>query len=301
MWSLFRILMDISLLKPIVRPVTRLIVGFVAVPCFRLFTRHVLRIERLDAELEKDLEQWFRGALLLLVATQNMETALFPWVEPVIEARFAKYMAERESEGGEEVTPKLAVKDSDSGWVLLGLRVMLAIGVIQMMPDQELFAVIHHGPPKLDIDRRKKLWPQLRQRAWPVLKGYICVHINRSSPVFAILAAIAPGRPGWICYGMALLQYLIIGLITSRDKAMDVITIFDETVQRRREELVKEFELEDAVPPAPVLREPVSLPLATTGQSPAGPVPETMESQPDPASTGPISRSSVTASAPQPE
>jgi hypothetical protein len=100
---------------------------------------------------------------------------------------------------------------------------------------------------------------------------------------------------------MALLQYLIIGLITSRDKAMDVITIFDETVQRRREELVKEFELEDAVPPAPVLREPVSLPLATTGQSPAGPVPETIESQPDPASTGPISRSSVTAPAPQAE
>lgn len=301
MWSLFRILMDISLLKPIVRPITRLIVGFIAVPCFRLFTRHVLRIERLDAELEKDLEQWFRGALLLLVATQNMETALFPWVEPVIEARFAKYMAEREPESGEEVTPKLAVKDSDSGWVLLGLRVMLAIGVIQMMPDQELFAVIHHGPPKLDIDRRKKLWPQIRQRAWPVLKGYVCVHINRSSPVFAILAAIAPGRPGWICYGMALLQYLIIGLITSRDKAMDVITIFDETVQRRREELVKEFELEDAVPPAPVPHEPASVPVAAAEHSPAGSVSVTMANGSDPVSPALESRTSASASAPRPE
>jgi len=295
-WSLFRILMDISLLKPIVRPITRLIVGFIAVPCFRLFTRHVLRIERLDAELEKDLEQWFRGALLLLVATQNMETALFPWVEPVIEARFAKYMAERESASGEEVTPKLAVKDNDSGWVLLGLRVMLAIGVIQMMPDQELFAVIHHGPPKLDIDRRKKLWPQIRRRAWPVLKGYVCVHINRSSPVFAILAAIAPGRPGWICYSMALLQYLIIGLITSRDKAMDVITIFDETVQRRREELVKEFELEDAVPPAPVAHELASPPVAATGSAA-----EAIESQSDAASIDPAPRTSVPVPAPRPE
>lgn len=260
MWSLFRILMDISLLKPIVRPITRLLVGCVAGPLFRLFTRKVLRIKQLDAELEKDLEQWFRGAVLLLIATQNMETILFPWVKPLIQSRFAKQLDAR------ELSPLQVDHHDETGWILLGLRVMLAIGVVQMMPDQELFAVIHHGPPKVIFHRRQKWWAQIRRQAWPFVRGHLCVHLNRSSPVFAILAAIAPGTPGWVCYGMALVQYLIIGLVTSRDKALDVIQIFDETVQRRREELIQEFALEpsntstDSTSPIAQTPEPSSAP-----------------------------------------
>ncbi len=243
MWSLFRILMDISLLKPIVRPITRFFVGAIAVPMFRIFTRKVLRFKTLDAELEKDLEQWFRGAVLLLFATQNMETLLFPWVKPIVQARLAHYAQVAGGETG--AFSPIEVAHDEKGWILLGLRVMLAIGVVQMMPDQELFAVIHHGPPKVNFDKKAKWWPQIRKLAWPFFKGHLCVHLNKSSPVFAILAAIAPGKPGWVCYTMALVQYLIIGLVTSRDKALDVLQIFDETVEQRRNELIEEFELKN--------------------------------------------------------
>ena len=246
MLSLFRVLMDVSLLRPILRPVTRLIVSFIAVPFFRTLTRRVLRIETLDAELEKDLEQWFRGALLLLFATQNIETTIFPWVQPVIQAR---YVAMMEDDGiqpaiAEEQAGRLEVRDHEAGWILLGLRVMLAIGVVQMMPDQELFGAIHNGPPKLQFDRKKKWWPQIRSQAWPMTRGYLCLHLNRSSPVFAILATIAPGTAGWVCYGMALTQYLIIGLVTSRDKALNVLSVFDESFVQKRKELIEEFHLE---------------------------------------------------------
>ena len=44
---------------------------------------------------------------------------------------------------------------------------------------------------------------------------------------------------------MALTQYLIIGLVTSRDKALDVLTLFDETMQAQRQELVEELHLAD--------------------------------------------------------
>jgi len=255
--SFFRFIMDVSLLRPILRPITRLIVSMIAVPIFRSLTRRVLRVETLDAELEKDLEQWFRGAILLLLATQNMESTIFPWVKPVVQARYTSEAGEElgsedsntpeddEGQKEEETEAELQVDDNDSGWLLLGLRVMLAIGVIQMMPDQELFAVIHNGPPKMSFDRKSKWLPQIKDQWWPITKGLVCLHLNRSSPVFAILATIAPGGLGWICYGMALTQYLIIGLVTSRDKALDVLTLFDETMQAQRQELVEELHLAD--------------------------------------------------------
>ena len=264
MWSLFRLLMDVSLLKPIVRPITRLIVGSVAVPLFRWFIKRVLRFGTLDNELEKDLEQWFRGALILLLATQNMETALFPWVEPVIHSRFTLSApldpslpnAATDNFGTNTQSPAnsppavavnsvsmLEVSNNDYGWILLGFRVMLAIGVIQMMPDQELFALMHNRPPKHDFDRKQKWWPQIKTKSWPFLKGHICLHLNKSSPVFAILAAIAPGLPGWICYGMALIQYLIIGLVTTHDKALTALGLLDQQAEQRRQELIAEFDL----------------------------------------------------------
>jgi hypothetical protein len=266
-WSLFRLLMDVSLLKPIVRPIARLIVASVAVPLFRLFTKRVLRFDALDNELEKDLEQWFRGALILLLATQNMEIVLFPWVEPVIHSRFSQSApldpSARGSNGitvaahdGASSNPTVAiaapsssmleVNQNDYGWILLGFRVMLAIGVIQMMPDQELFALMHSRPPKHNFDRKKDFWPQIKSKGWPFLKGHLCLHLNKSSPVFAILAAIAPGLPGWICYSMALIQYLIIGLITTQDKALDALGLLDQQAERRRKEVIEEFELAGA-------------------------------------------------------
>jgi hypothetical protein len=60
----------------LLRPLIRLLVGFIAIPLFRLFLRRVVHMQRLDTELTKDLEQWIRGSLLLLFATANVEYAL---------------------------------------------------------------------------------------------------------------------------------------------------------------------------------------------------------------------------------
>lgn len=202
-------------IRPVLRPLTRLIVGFVAIPLFRFFMKRVLKVNAIDAELEKDLEQWVRGSLILLVATRNMEELLFGWAT--------------------------AFQDGEWSWILVGMRVMLAIGVIEMMPDQELFTIIHSGPPKFKFHRDQKWFPQLRSYCGPFCQGMICKHLSRSSPVFAILAAAAPGRLGWACYILAITQYLIIGLVTSRDKAADVLSEFDRQVARRRRELQEEF------------------------------------------------------------
>lgn len=210
------------MLKPILRPITRILVGLIAIPLFRLLMRRVIRVQYLDAELEKDLEQWFRASLVLLMATANMEDFIFGFSRP-------------------EMTTPL-------GAFLLGLRLLLAVGVIEMMPDQELFSIIHPGPPKIKIDKSLGFWGHVRKYCWPVTRGLACQHLNRSSPVFAILAAIFQGWVGWFCYGMALVQYLIIGLVTSKDKALDALTEFDRQVAMRRRELIAEFDyLEERV------------------------------------------------------
>lgn len=278
--------MNLPLFKSILRPITRILVGVIAIPIFRFIMRRVFRLQDLDPELEKDLEQWFRGALLLLAATANMEHLLFGWVD------------------------RLDWMDR-MDWLTMGLRLMLAIGVIEAMPDQELFAVIHPGPPKLKPGRSmlKEAW----QKKWALIKGFVCQHLNRSSPVLAMMAAIVGAQllplsdidrsklaqvetinsaivqpvgtimpaqwaihgimhnqnlrnaqlnlseiahisgefqkrrerwmVGWCCYLLAITQYLIIGLVTSRDRALDVLSEFDRAVAERREQLVEEFEL----------------------------------------------------------
>lgn len=284
MGSLFRILMDLPLFRTALRPISRVLVGMVAIPVFRFVMRKVFRLQDLDDELEKDLEEWFRGALLLLAATANMEHLLFGWMQKVDWLDRAD-------------------------WLTLGLRLMLAIGVIEAMPDQELFAVLHPGPPKLE--KGKGLLRQLWQKKWAFLKGFLCRHLNRSSPVLAMMCAIigaqlpvvdnaardawqeetlfclncgfecSAGTPvqhamslnamqalipelqkeadqfsryherwlvGWVCYLMAITQYLIIGLVTSRDRAMDVLSEFDRAVAKRRRELIEEFKLEGNLP-----------------------------------------------------
>jgi hypothetical protein len=202
-------------------------------------------------------------------------------------------------------------------WLTMGLRLMLAIGVIEAMPDQELFAVIHPGPPK--IKSGKRFLVEIWQKKWAFLKGFVCQHLNRSSPVLAMMAAIVGaqlpalvethddllrhtavsawsvsvpvdsmttmvsttvstvvvadmepeitemGRSyqrhweqwvvGWVCYLLAITQYLIIGLVTSRDRAMDVLSEFDRAVAQRRREIIEEFELDEVVQQEPTAEE----------------------------------------------
>lgn len=286
--------MNLPILKSVLRPITRVIVGVIAIPIFRFIMRRVFRLQDLDDELEKDLEEWFRGALLLLAATANMEHLLFGWTE------------------------KFDWMDR-MDWLTMGLRLMLAIGVIEAMPDQELFAVIHPGPPKIKPGRSvlKEFW----RKKWQFLKGFVCQHLNRSSPVLAMMAAIVGAQlisisnadqqkltevnlrnwsytqqigivspvqqlvaaqydsgserqaernilevaelnvrvrrnwerwiVGWCCYLLAITQYLIIGLVTSRDRALDVLSEFDRAVAVRRREIIEEFQIDDSeIPPA---------------------------------------------------
>lgn len=276
--------MDLPLFRSILRPISRVLVGLIAIPVFRFIMRKVFRLQDLDKELEKDLEEWFRGALLLLAATANMEHLLFGWMQKVDWLDRAD-------------------------WLTMGLRLMLAISVIEAMPDQELFAVLHPGPPKME--KGKNILVQLWQKKWKFVKGFICRHLNRSSPVLAMMCAIigsqlpsiddyekemirqeaiaswaycqqcAASCPfqtvmtvdalqsllpdlkkeaevltrhrerwlvGWVCYLMAITQYLIIGLVTSRDRAVDVLSEFDRAVAKRRNELIEEFKLEGNLP-----------------------------------------------------
>lgn len=279
--------MNLPLFKSVLRPITRVLVGLIAIPIFRFIMRKVFRLQDLDDELEKDLEQWFRGALLLLAATANMEHLLFGWVDRI------DWMDRMD-------------------WVTMGLRLMLAISVIEAMPDQELFAVIHPGPPKIKPGRSvfKTFW----RLKWRFIKGFVCQHLNRSSPVLAMMAAIVGAQlltlsdvdrskidkmntfnaayyqqigscnpaqvfvsaetcdllerdaklnltevasiddqlrrhqerwiVGWCCYLLAITQYLIIGLVTSRDRALDVLSEFDRAVAERRRELIEEFQID---------------------------------------------------------
>lgn len=201
-------------------------IGLIAIPFFRFFLQKVVRLQDMDKELEKDLEQWFRGSLLLLVATRNMEDSLFGWIEPMLT-------------GEAHVDTNLTLSQW-TGQVLTALRIMLAIGVTEAMPDQELFAIIYPGPPKLKFERGRIL-QEIREQAWPVVKGLACRHMDRSTQVFAIASAIFPGAAGWVCYFMAITQYLIIGLVTSRSRAMDALEKFDQEVQRRRDKLKEQI------------------------------------------------------------
>lgn len=222
MGSLFRILLRVPLVQPMMRPAVRFFVGLIAIPLFRVLLKRVIRMQEIDAELEKDLEQWFRASLVLLAATRNMEEYLFGWVP-------------------------LNLQGEDQ-WIAMGFRLLLAISVVEMMPDQELFAVIHPGPPKLKFSWNWRFVHEVRSQFKAIAKGLVCQHINRSSPVFAIMAAIAPGNVGWFCYGMAIAQYLIIGLVTSRDKALDFIAEFDKQVALRRKQLIEEFDPQRQTP-----------------------------------------------------
>lgn len=211
--DLIQLLMPAKVLTPVLKPVVRLILGVIVVPIFRLFLHRVVRKE-LDAELEKDISQWLRGSLLLLIATKNMESLFFGWVP--LEFR------------------------EEKDWLIAIPRLLLAIGVIDAMPDQALFSIIYPGPP-LFKPRKGYFWSDLRSHIWPTCRGIFSQHLTRSSAVFVILTVINDGRLGWICYGLASINYLIIGLMASRDKALNVLSKFDAAVREQRRELELEL------------------------------------------------------------
>jgi hypothetical protein len=200
------------LIRPIIKPFVRLILGLLVIPLFQVVLRRVVRKE-LDDELERDISLWLRGALLLLIANSNMEHLFFFWVDP----------------GSEEVSLK--------NWLTLALRILLGISVVEIMPDQALFLIIHPGPPPLVL-RKGRRWADLKAYCWPWFRGIVNQYLNRSSAVLVILSVVLPPGPiPWICYGLAITNYLIIGLVSSRDKALDVLSKFDEAVMERREEI----------------------------------------------------------------
>ena len=217
-----------AVLRPLLKPLTRILVGLIAIPIFRLIMRKGMRMAKVELELEQDLEQWFRSAVILLVATANMESLLFGWVP-------------------------LDLQGNDS-WIGVFLRLLLVIGVIELMPDQALFAVLHSGPLKLPVGKRILIELWQNRVFW--IKKMGCVHLNRSSPVFAMMSAIFGGDPdlpsaaiGWACYGVAIIQYLIIALITTADKTGDLLTTYDKAIEQQRENIIEEFVEEDSPEP----------------------------------------------------
>jgi hypothetical protein len=224
------------LLGPIIRPCTRWIVGFVAIPAFRLMRKRVANQAAWDREFEKDVEQWFRASLLLFAATKNFET----WLGTNLHFHFQH--------------------DISNWWITAG-RVLLAMGVIESMPDQQLFSIIHPGPRPPRYDRTMSIWMNIRTQVPPFLKGLLCQHLNRSSPMLAIVAVFFDGPVGWVCYSMAIAQYLIIGLVTSRDKALNVLSEYDRQVALRRTALIEELTEDSPVPIPPSVTAGASTPL----------------------------------------
>ena len=224
-----------QLLSPIVRPCTRMLVGLLAIPTYRRVRRSLVASQERDLELEKDLEQWSRGAILLLVATRNFEYGF---------RELLKYIINECMHFSTNLHWELSLSDQKF-WLVAG-RLMVAIGVIESMPDQQLFSVIHPGLREIIYDRKMSVWDNLKTGWRPALKGIACHHLSRSSPVLAILAVIIPDWKGWVCYFLAITQYLIIGLVTSRDRALDVLSAFDREIEIQRTQLIKEFHIKNA-------------------------------------------------------
>ncbi len=215
--ALLPTVLDNFLLRPILRPLLRLLTGYFAIPVFRFLLRHILRVQTTDAELERDLEQWFRGAILMLAATANLENALFGW---------------------------LPWHRSEDPWLTMLLRLLLAIGIIESMPDEDLFSILHRGPPKVKLSS-KAGWKEAWQLRKALLKGLAILHLRRSSPVFVIMAVVFGGAPGetlfkvgWWCYGLACAQYLLIALITDRDRVEGLLKLFDREADHIRAHII---------------------------------------------------------------
>lgn len=249
-------------IRPVLQPITRLLAGLIAIPLFRIFRRKVVRVQELDEELEKDIDQWFRGSILLLMAAQNMEKYLFPWAVHVT-----------------WVVDKRGIETDAlqfDNWFMLALRLMLAISVIEKMPDQTLFDLIHPGMRRIKFQKGVGVFRNLWRLKKDIALGVVCQHLNRSSPVFAILSTLLQGPLGWVFYVLAISQYLIIGLVTSQDRAADVLSEFDLRVAEARRDLIDDLRL----PP------PVAEYEKARGPCPDNPPPEA-PCEPEPSAADP--------------
>jgi hypothetical protein len=223
-----------SLITWFLKPLSRFLVGLIAIPLLRAVRRRIPGLKEWDGELEKDIDEWFRGALLLLVATKNAELWLMNHINSFLEA-----------------SDRINLDSVDlNQWYITAGRLLLAIGVIESMPDQDLFSIIHPGP-RWKYDRSKSLRANVRSECGPLCRGIVCQHLNRASPMFAILSVFFGGLNGWIFYALAVVQYLLIGLVTSRDRALNVLSQFDRVVAEKRQEIIDEFSLRSP-PPAPI-------------------------------------------------
>jgi hypothetical protein len=205
--------------KPVLRPIFRLLTGLLAIPAFRFVMRHCFGRKTLSQEMQRDLELWFRGAVILLAATANLEDFLFGW---------------------------LPWHKAEDPWLTMLLRLLLAIGVIESMPDQDIFCILHRGPPDVKLTTRNG-WKRLWQCRHEYLRGFGVLHLRRSSPVFVIMTVIFGSSPGtrefvvgWVFYGLAVVQYLIIGLITERDRIGGLLAQFDRSAEVIRKEILHE-------------------------------------------------------------
>lgn len=216
MFELVNLLFPAKLVGIFIKPLVRLILGLIVAPLFRITLHRVIKKE-LNEELEKDIAQWLRGSLLLLVATANTESFFFHWVPPQFREEHV--------------------------W-LLATRLLLAISVIEAMPDQALFSIIHPGPPKPHIEKGR-VFASIVAYMPKLLFGLLCQHLNRSSPVLAILTVFLAGPIGWVCYGFAIFNYLIIGLVSSKDKALNVLQQFDKAMIEKRKEIEAEIPLQN--------------------------------------------------------
>lgn len=204
------------LLKPVLRPVFRILTGLIAIPAFRLVMRFCFPNKTLSKEMQRDVEMWFRGAVLLLAATANLEDCLFGW---------------------------LPWHKSEDPWLTMLLRLMLAIGVVESMPDQDAFAILHRGPPSIKLTSLAG-WQSLWRRRREVLRGIGVLHLKRSSPVFVIMTVIFGGPKGsgefavgWTFYALAIVQYLIIGVVTDSRRVAGLLEEFDRGAAAIRKEM----------------------------------------------------------------
>jgi hypothetical protein len=94
-------------------------------------------------------------------------------------------------------------------------------------------------------------WREFWRRRLDFLRGLGVLHLKRSSPVFVIMTVIFGGAMGtrdfvigWVFYGLAVAQYLIIGLITERDRLDGLLKQFD----RSADEIRREIERDESTP-----------------------------------------------------
>lgn len=207
------------LFKPVLRPIFRILTGLIAIPAFRFVMRHCFPNKTFSREMQRDVELWFRGAVLLLAATANLEDFLFGW---------------------------LPWHKSEDPWLTMFLRLLLAVGVVESMPDQDAFAIIHRGPPTIKLTSIAG-WKQLWKRRHDVLRGIWVLHLKRSSPVFVIMTVIFGGpagsgesNVGWVCYALAVVQYLIIGVMTDSGRIAKLLEEFDRSAAAIRKEIQAE-------------------------------------------------------------